>query len=207
MHPIRIFIADDHAVLLEGLVALAESTEDLELVGTAMDGDEAVRQVLATRPDVAVLDVRMPGCDGIEATRRILAECPDVRILLMAGADGSTTAYAAFREGASGFLPKGSPSHSLVQAIREVAMGQIVAPPDLMAGVISQIQPRDRGLDPRTRRILELVAEGATNEQIAHSLGVSVGTVKMDLSELFKEFSARDRASLVAEAFRRGVLS
>lgn len=201
-------VADDHPVVLDGLEAILQRKKDIELVGTARDGNEAVALVLKARPDVAVLDIRMPNCDGVEATERILARFPDARIIILSAMEDLAIAVQAFRAGAVGFMSKSTFGKLLVEGIEMAAEGKAVVTADM----VRHLARSDGGsevTDPLTTReksILSLVTEGKTNTQIARAVGMSVSTVKAQLSTVFEKLGAIDRASAVAICFRRGWL-
>jgi DNA-binding NarL/FixJ family response regulator len=206
--PISVAIADDHPIVLQGLEALIDGQADMEVVATARDGDEAVRRVLATRPDVVVLDARMPNGDGAEATRRILADHPEARIIVLSGEDGETV-LDALRAGACGYLSKATIVDSLVDGIRDAMHGRPVVGGEILDGLLDALrdgpaQPAQGGLRPKERRLMELVAAGRTNDQIAKELIVSVSTVKAQLAGVYERLGASDRASALAICFRNG---
>ena len=206
---IRIVLADDHPLILERIRALIENAPGMEIVGEATNGEEAVMLISDRRPDVAVVDVRMPGIDGVEVTRRTVRDHPDTRVIVLSAQADPETAVQALRAGATGFLPKEAFGTTLLDGIRSAASGEVALPPQLMSSVVRELHARTPvgGLTDDERRLLGLVADGCTNTQIARATSVSVSTVKAHLSTLFKELGARDRASAVAIAFRRGWLS
>jgi DNA-binding NarL/FixJ family response regulator len=203
--PITVAIVDDHPVVLQGLEAMIDAEPDMAVVATARDGLEAVRRVVATHPDVVVMDVRMPGCDGVEAARQILAEHPGVRIILLSG-EQDPSVVSALRAGAYGFLSKTSIAHGLVSGIRDAANGRPVIASALIGDVLDALRTTQTPspLTGREREILEAVALGRTNEQIAHALAVSVSTVKSELATINEKIGASDRASALAVCFRNG---
>jgi DNA-binding NarL/FixJ family response regulator len=181
----------------------------MEVVGEATNGDDAVSTVLSQHPDVAILDVRMPGLDGVEATRRILRDRPQTRVIVLSAQADAETAVQALRAGAIGFLPKEAFGSTLLDGIRSAASGEVALTPDIVSSVVRELHTpaATNGLHDDDRRLLELVADGCTNTQIARAMSVSVSTVKAHLSALFKRLGARDRASALAICFRRGWLS
>jgi DNA-binding NarL/FixJ family response regulator len=205
---ISVAIADDHPVVLHGLESLIESEPDMTVVATAQDGDEAVRRVLATRPMVVVMDARMPGCDGVQATERILAAYPDARIIVLSGDEGPPVVQA-LKAGAFGFLSKMSITEGLIESIRDAAEGRPVVSSTFLRSVLEGLREAEQSspLNARERQILELVAEGRTNEQIGRAIGLSLSTVKAELAALFDKVGAKDRASALAVCFRRGWLT
>jgi DNA-binding NarL/FixJ family response regulator len=198
-------VADDHPVVLRGLEALIDEEQDMKVVATASDGLEAVTRVLAARPQVVILDLRMPRCDGVEATRRILAELPEARVIVLSG-EKTPAVMEALQAGALGFLSKEAIGSSLVEAIRAAASGTPMVSPAVLPDLLDALrQPSvPNPLSPREREIMQLVASGATNDQIARTLRVSVSTVKALLAGLFERLEAKDRASALAVCFRQG---
>jgi DNA-binding NarL/FixJ family response regulator len=203
--PITVAVADDHPVVLRGLEALIDEEQDMKVVATASDGLEAVTRVLATRPQVVILDLRMPRCDGVEATRRILAELPEARVIVLSG-EKTPAVMEALQAGALAFLSKEAIGSSLVEAIRAAASGTPMVSPAVLPDLLDALrQPSvPNPLSPRERQIMQLVASGATNDQIARTLRVSVSTVKALLAGLFERLEAKDRASALAVCFRQG---
>ena len=204
---ISVALVDDHPVVLRGLEGMIEAEADMAVVATARNGEEAVRRVTATNPDIVVMDVRMPSCDGVDATRRILAVHPDTRIILLSG-EQSPSVVEALRAGAYGFLSKTEVTESLVQRIRDAAEGRPVIASEILGELLDTLrEPHEPNpLTAREQRIVESVAQGSTNEQIAHELERSVSTVKAELATIFEKVGATDRASALAVCFRRGWL-
>jgi len=205
--PIRVVVADDHPMVLASLEALIKQWPDLAVVATARDGEEAVDAVRSTKPHIAVLDVRMPKCDGLEATRRIKVERPDTSVIIISGGDDPASALRAFQAGAIGFLPKATTGRFLVEGIRMAAGGRAVVTAETVASMLTNSMPSSTPLTSREQMILELVADGQTNDKIARRLQVSVSTVKAQLTAMFEKLGATDRASAVAISFRGGWLS
>jgi DNA-binding NarL/FixJ family response regulator len=206
---IRVVLADDHPLVLEGIRALIQSAPGIRVVGEATNGDDAVSIVLAEHPDVAILDVRMPGLDGVEATRRIVRDHPSTRVIVLSAQSDAEVAVRALRAGAVGFLPKDAFGSTLLDGIRSAASGEVALTPDIVSSVVRELRTPASASDlsGADRRLLGLVADGCTNTQIAREMSVSVSTVKAHLSALFKRLGARDRASAVAICFRKGWLS
>jgi DNA-binding NarL/FixJ family response regulator len=205
---ITVALADDHPVVLRGLEALIEEEPDMDVVATARNGEEAVARVVATRPQVVVLDLRMPVCDGVEATRQILARSPGSRVILLS-AERSPSVLEALQAGAIGFLSKDAIGDSLVDGIRAAAEDKPVMSQPVLAKLIESIRrpAAANPLNDKEKQIMELVAAGETNEQIARELRVSVSSVKAGLGSAFQKLEARDRASALASCFRRGWIS
>jgi DNA-binding NarL/FixJ family response regulator len=206
---VGVVVADDHPIVLDGLRAVIAEADDLELRGLVTDGETAVRTVLDERPQVVVLDVRMPGCDGIEATRRILEAYPEAKIIMLSAARDASVALDVFRAGAIGFLPKETAIDLLVESIRSAAQGRAVMSTELITRVVTELHSPQQAnpLSPREVELMGFVAEGKTNEQISRAIGLSVGTVKAQLSALFTKIAAIDRASAVAVCLRSGWIS
>ncbi|WP_043640823.1 response regulator [Nonomuraea candida] len=209
---IRVVIADDQALLRGSFKVLVDSEPDLAVVGEAATGAEAVDVVLERRPDVVLMDVRMPGMDGIEATRRI----KDVaRVLVVTMFDLDAYVYDALRAGASGFLLKDTPPADLLSAIRVVAGGEALLAPRVTRRLIEEftrapVLPRVKGLEgvtERERQVLTLIARGLSNNEIAAHLQVTMATVKTHITRLLAKLEARDRAQLVIAAYESGLVS
>ena len=214
-----VLLVDDHALLRKGFRMVLQAEPDLEVVGEAADGRVAVEQVRALRPDVVLMDVRMPGGDGITATEQIVAAHPGTRVLVLTTFDLDEYAFGALRAGASGFLLKNAEPAELVAAIRTVARGDAVVAPratrrmlDLMADKLpagDPAEPRadDRlvGLTPREREVLQLMAEGLSNTEIAERLVLSATTVKTHVGNVLAKLGARDRVQAVVVAYQTGL--
>ncbi|MEV4175317.1 response regulator transcription factor [Nonomuraea sp. NPDC049709] len=209
---IRVVIADDQALLRGSFRVLVDSEPDLEVVGEAATGAEAVAVALEERPDVVLMDVRMPEMDGIEATRRI----KDVaRVLVVTMFDLDAYVYDALRAGASGFLLKDTPPADLLAAVRVVAGGEALLAPTVTRRLIEEftrtpVLPRVKGLEgvtEREREVLMLIARGLSNGEIAAYLQVSLATVKTHITRLLAKLEARDRAQLVIAAYESGLVS
>ena len=205
---ISVAIVDDHPIVLRGLEALVDAEPDMTVVATAHDGQEAVQRVIATRPDVVVMDIRMPTCDGVEATERILTTYPSTRVILLSG-DLGPSVVTALKAGAYGYLSKDTVDRDLVKGIRDAAEGRAVIASSVLGHVLDALRPTSdpNPLTSREHAIMLCVAQGATNEQIARELGHSISTVKAQLAALYERFGASDRASALAVCFRRGWLS
>ncbi|MBN6053246.1 response regulator transcription factor [Nonomuraea sp. RK-328] len=208
---IRVVVADDQALLRGSFKVLVDSEPDLTVVGEAATGAEAVAVTLEERPDVVLMDVRMPEMDGIEATRRIGDAS---RILIVTMFDLDAYVYDALRAGASGFLLKDTPPADLVAAIRVVAGGEALLAPSVTRRLIEEfsrtpVSVRPKGLDGLTERerdVLVLVARGLSNTEIAGHLHVTLATVKTHITRLLAKLEARDRAQLVIAAYESGLV-
>jgi DNA-binding NarL/FixJ family response regulator len=205
---ISVAIVDDHPVVLRGLEQLIDAEPDMAVVATARDGEEAIRRVIATQPDVVVMDIRMPRLDGVEATQQILAAHPNIRVILLSGELGASV-VSALKAGACGYLAKEAADRDLVDGIRTAAGGRPVIADAVLGHVLDALRVAEdpSPLSRRDRTMLECIAQGNTNEQIARALGHSVSTVKADLAALYGKLGASDRASALAVCFRRGWIS
>jgi DNA-binding NarL/FixJ family response regulator len=210
---IRVLLADDEALIRAGFRLVLRPEPDIELVGEAGDGAAAVEAALELRPDVVVMDVRMPGTDGLEATRRILAAAPETRILVLTTFGDDRDVYAALRAGASGFLLKDSRPEDLVHAIRVVARGDALLGPattrQVVAGWVRRPPlPVNGGirLAAREREVVELVAAGRSNAEIAAELQVTESTVKTHLARAQRKLGLRDRVHVVIWAYEHGLV-
>ena len=213
---IRTLVVDDQQVVREGFVALLGSQADMIVVASAADGAEAVTLCAEHRPDVVLMDVRMPGVDGIEATRQIVAASDDgPRILILTTFDLDDYVYDALRAGASGFLLKDVPAEALFDAVRVVASGEALLAPSITRRLIAEfarLRPRQvrpdalAALTPRETEILGLVAEGLSNGEIAERLVLSDETVKTHVSHVLRKLGLRDRAQAVVVAYETGLV-
>lgn len=214
---VRVVIADDQDLVRAGLAGLLGAADDIEVVGTAADGAQAVEITRESHPDVVVMDIRMPVLDGIEATRRITAapDLRDVRVLVLTTFDADEYVYAALRAGASGFLLKDARSETLIEAVRVIAAGDALLAPAATRALIERFgkatdapvaPPEVRALTGRETEVLRLIARGLSNSEIAQELVISPATAKTHVSHVMTKLGARDRAQLVAWAFEWGVV-
>jgi DNA-binding NarL/FixJ family response regulator len=213
----RVLIVDDQELVRAGFRGILGSAEDLEVVGEAGNGAEAVRLAGTDRPDVVVMDIRMPGMDGIEATRRITAAPGNagVHVLILTTFDLDEYVFAALRAGASGFLLKDTPSADLLKAIRVVAAGDALLAPGVTRRLIAEFAARPerplpragllREITAREREVLALIAEGLSNSEIGQRLHITAGTAKTHVGHLLLKLAARDRVHLVILAFQAGL--
>ncbi|MFI6325904.1 response regulator [Nonomuraea sp. NPDC050556] len=207
---IRVLVADDQALIRGSFRVLVESEPDLDVVGEAGTGAEAVRLAAEHRPDVVLMDVRMPQMDGIEATRRIGGT---TKVLIVTMFDLDAYVYAALRAGASGFLLKDTPPADLLAAIRVVASGESLLAPTVTRRLIEEFvrgysEPRPlTGVTEREREVLLLIARGLSNTEIAGHLHLSLATVKTHIGRLLAKLEARDRAQLVIAAYESGLVA
>lgn len=214
MAPIRVLVADDHPVVRRGLSALLGTLEDFEVVGEASDGDGAVRQTQLLRPDVVLMDVRMPGTDGVEATRRIRAAVPDCAVLMLTMHDDDATVFTAMQAGARGYLLKGADQEEISGGIRAVVAGQAIFGPGVAGRVLgyfasppstAEAEGPFPELTPREREILQLLAEGRRTADIADRLHLSPKTVSNNLTAIFAKLEVADRTEAVIRARERGL--
>jgi DNA-binding NarL/FixJ family response regulator len=214
----RVVVADDHALIRGSFRVLVETAADLTVVGEAATGEQAVELAGRERPDVVLMDIRMPRLDGIEATRRIVAATGDaVRVLVLTTFDLDEYVYAALRAGASGFLLKDAPPADLLAAIRVVAGGDALLAPAVTRRLIGEFARRPEpgraprhgldGVTDREREVLLLIARGLTNTEIAEALHVSLATAKTHVGRLLAKLNARDRAQLVIVAYETGLIT
>ncbi len=220
----RVLVAEDQPLVRGGIVMLLSGHDDIDVVAEAADGNQALHEASATKPDLVVLDLRMPGLDGVEVTRRLVSDPPQgegadqlVKVLVLTTFDDDDSVYGALRAGASGFLMKdGAPRH-LVEAVRAVAAGDSWLDPSIAGKVIRVLHDTPRAgswsselvdrLSPREREILVLIAHGMTNSQITDQLTLSEATVKTHVSRILMKTGCRDRAQAVVLAYRSGFVS
>ncbi|MFH9353413.1 response regulator [Kitasatospora sp. NPDC017646] len=216
---IRVVLADDQPLVRAALEMVITETADVEVVGEAGDGAQAVRLAAELRPDVVVMDIRMPGTDGIEATRQVTAAGGPTRVVVLTTFDEDEHVYAALRAGASGFLVKDMALDDILAAVRVVAAGEALIAPSVTRRLIGAFagqrprpvpEPVSRRLDAitdREREILTLVGRGLSNTEIAAELVLSVATVKTYMTRLLAKLDARDRVQLVILAYETGLVS
>jgi len=210
---IRVLIADDQRVVRDGLVMLVGLIDGVEVVGTAEDGARAVELAVEQRPDVALMDLRMPEVDGVEATRAIRSTAPDTQVLVLTTYADDDSLFPALQAGARGYLTKDSTAEEIEQAIRAVAAGRTHLDPAIQQRLIDAVvdaptSPRTVPDDLTTREIevLKLIAAGLSNSEIAAALVVSGATVKTHVNHIFQKTGARDRAQAVRYAYQHGLV-
>jgi DNA-binding NarL/FixJ family response regulator len=215
---IGVLLADDQELVCAGLEMILDATDDLRVVGQASDGSEAVELAARLRPDVALMDIRMPSVDGIEATRRIAAD-PSIatRVLVLTTFDHDDYVFDAFRAGASGFLVKDAPREQIVAGIRAVAGGEALASPSVTRRLIERVaesgggapkRPREiADLTPRELEVLEGVARGLSNAELAELFVLSEKTVKTHVSSILMKLGLRDRVQAVIAAYEAGIVA
>ena len=214
---ITTFIADDQAMVRQGFGALLSAQPDISVVGDAANGRDAVRLVQSLAPDVVLMDVRMPELNGLDAAREILARDTNTKVLMLTTFDIDDYVYAALRAGASGFLLKDAPADELVRAVRVVAAGDALLAPSITRRMIADLVSRHAAprrsadelarLTPRETEVLELLARGMSNAEIAAGLFVSEETVKTHVGKVFSKLGLRDRAQAVVIAYETGLVS
>ncbi|MFD5337827.1 response regulator [Streptomyces hawaiiensis] len=205
---VQILIVDDHPVVRFGLRGMLEAYDDLRVVGEAGSGDEAIVLAAATRPDVVLMDLRMPGTDGATATARIRQEHPGIRVLVLTTYEGDADILPAIEAGATGYLLKDTPIGTLTDAIRAAARGETVLAPLVAARLVTHMQaPAGEQLTPREVQVLGLVARGLSNGEIGRQLYIGEATVKTHLLRTFVKLGVNDRTAAVTVALSRGVLT
>jgi DNA-binding NarL/FixJ family response regulator len=213
MNKIRLLIVDDHAIMRDGIRALLSLNDEIEIVGEASTGQEAVEKSAELNPDVVIMDIAMPGMDGLEATRRILKQNPKARILILTQHDDKEYVLSAIKAGSTGYLPKRALGSELISAIRAVNRGDSFLYPSAASALIkdyrSQAQEGDAysQLTPREREVLKLIAEGHTSREIAESLFISLKTVMGHRTKLMEKLNLHNRTELIKYAMRKGIVS
>ena len=205
--PIRLVLIDDHAVVTEGVSMLLARFSDLEIVGTASGGADAVGLVDATQPDVVLMDLSMPDVDGVEATRRVIAAHPNSRVLALTAFIDHRLVNAAMAAGAAGYLLKSVSGDELAAAIRTVASGASILSPDALSFVVSPPNKVGDDLTPRERDVLDQVALGLSNKQIARALGLSPGTVRIHVSNILAKLHVENRTAAATVARNAGLVT
>lgn len=201
---IRILCVDDHPLVRKGIASILANESDMELVAEAGNGREAVEKFRQLRPDVVLMDLRMPQMDGTEATRMIRKEDPEARIIALTSYDGDQDIYRALEAGVRGYILKEMVHTEVVRAIRTVHSGKRLMPPEV-AERLSEYFPQ-MALTPREVEVLSLVARGMANKEIAHQLGTANGTIKMHVQNILEKLGASDRTHAVTLALERGIL-
>jgi len=202
---VRIVVVDDHPVVREGLRAMLAAEPDIEVVGEAGSGEDAVRLAAEQRPDVVLMDLRMPGTDGVAATARIVAAGP-ARVLVVTTYDTDADILRAVEAGATGYLLKDTPRHELAEAVRAAARGETVLAPPVAAKLVTRVRTPAADLTPREVDVLSQVARGWSNAEIGRELYISEATVKTHLLRTFEKLGVSDRTAAVTAAIARGIL-
>ncbi|KTR04599.1 response regulator transcription factor [Curtobacterium luteum] len=206
---IRVVVADDHPIVRSGIVALLQDADDIEVVGQTSDGDAAVAVTLAERPDVVLMDLRMPGTNGDAATARILAQEPGVRVLILTTYESDDQILAAIEAGAAGYLLKAAPESEILAGVRATARGETALAPSAVAALVRRTTgsvAAGPSLSPRELDVLRLVAQGNSNPAIGRSLFLSETTVKTHLGHVFEKLGVNDRTRAVTRAMELGLL-
>jgi DNA-binding NarL/FixJ family response regulator len=217
MTPIRVLLADDAAVFRSGVRTIFSTAPDVRVVAEAADGAEAARQAERERPDVALLDLKMPGCDGVEATRRIRVAVPSCQVVILTTFDEDDLLFAALRAGAAGYLLKDLSADHLLEAVRAAARGESLLAPRVVSKVVAEfarlppgpargVSKAEHALSTRELEVLTLLARGAVNKEIAAALGLSEGTVKNHLTSLFSKLGVSHRTQAALRARELGLL-
>jgi len=203
---IRVLVADDHPIVRSGIVALLESADDVEVVGTASTGLEAVELALQLGPDIVLMDLRMPGIEGDEATARILAARSDIRVVVLTTYETDASILTAIEAGASGYLLKAAPQEEILAGIRSVARGEVALAPSIATMLVNRVKRPTVNLSAREKQVLALVSQGLSNPAIAKQLFLSEATVKTHLLHAFEKLEVSDRTRAVTKAMELGLL-
>jgi len=213
MDKIKILLVDDHPIMRDGIRALLDLHNDIEIVGEASEGKEAIEKVQDPAPDIVVMDIAMPGMDGLEATRRIRKKKPKVKVIVLTQHDNREYILACIKAGAAGFVPKGALGSDLVAAIRAVHKGESFLYPSAAAALINDYLQQDKEEDPydrltgRQREIFKLIAEGHTSREIADMLFLSLKTVLGYRTKIMEKLDIHNRTELIKYAMRKGLIS
>lgn len=204
---IRVVLADDHSVVRKGVREFLEEEPDIDVVGEAGDGLQAVELAVELQPDVMVMDIKMPDLSGVDATRRIRKEAPKVRILALTAYDDDPYIFGLLEAGASGYVLKTAESRELIRAIRTVAAGQSALDPVIASRLMARVQQptSTEALTDRELEVLRLAARGLTNKQIGHDLDISDRTVQNHLANIYTKLGVASRTEAVTEALQRGL--
>ena len=213
MEPLRILIADDHPLFRHGINALLSAAPDLEVVGEATTGEEAMSLAASLQPDVIIMDIQMPGVNGIEATRRIVHTSPHIRILVVTMFEDDASVFTAMRAGARGYVLKDAQKDEILRAIRAVGSGEAIFSPAIASRLIDFFNAAQPASPPhlfpeltgREREILDLIAQGQSNAEIAARLVLSPNTVRNYVSNIFNKLQVADRAQAIIRAREAGL--
>lgn len=204
---VKILIADDHPVVRMGIRGMLDGEPDIEVVGEAENGGEAVEMVAKLRPDVVLMDLRMPNMDGVAATEKITKDHPETRILVLTTYESDADILRAIETGATGYLLKDTPKEDLFAAIRTVAKGESPFAPAVASRLMRRMRsPEEEALSAREIEVLNLVAEGASNKRIAKELWIGETTVKSHLLHIYEKLGVADRTAAVTMALKRGII-
>lgn len=206
---IRVLIADDHLVVRDGLRTMLEIQDDIEVIGEAANGREAVHLAGQLQPDVILMDLRMPELDGLGAIRAIRQSWPQLAVVILTTYDDDAHIVQGLQAGARGYLLKDSSREAILNAVRSASRGETLLPPHVAARIVAHLDtpaPTDSALSDRERQVLLMVAEGQRNKEIADALDISERTVKAHLASIFNKLGATSRAEATARAMARGLL-
>ncbi|MET4583048.1 DNA-binding NarL/FixJ family response regulator [Conyzicola nivalis] len=203
---IRVLVADDHPIVRSGIVALLAAAADIEVVGEAANGREAVDLALALSPELVLMDLQMPELNGDEATALILAALPETRVVVLTTYETDASILTAIEAGASGYLLKAAPQEEILAGIRSVARGEVALAPSIAAMLVGRVKTRAITLSPRETEVLGLVAQGMSNPSIAKKLFLGEATVKTHLLHAFEKLEVSDRTRAVTKAMELGLL-
>ncbi|MFN2275199.1 MAG: response regulator [Anaerolineales bacterium] len=210
---IQVFVADDHTLFRDGLRALLDSIEDMELIGEAADGQQAIAGAAEMQPDIVLMDIQMPGVNGIEATREIVATSPHIGVIVVSMLEDDDSVFAAMRAGARGYVLKGAGQEQMLRTIRSVAAGEALFGPGIAERLMNFFANLEPSADARafpelTERefeVLELIAHGRNNSEIARQLVISTKTVRNHVSNIFNKLQVADRAQAIIRARDAGL--
>ena len=212
MEVIKVLVVDDHAVVRDGLVSMLGREEDFTVVGEARNGLEAVERVSELKPDVILMDLRMPEMDGVEAMRRIRAEYPDSKFIVLTTYDTDEYIFDAIDAGAKGYLLKDASRDALFQAVRAVNKGESIIQPGVTAKILDRLTQLSRQTSPvgalsgREPEVLQLMAKGTANKEIGTALSLSESTVKTHVANIFNKLEVNNRTDAVTQALQRGII-
>jgi len=207
MTKIKILMADDHPVVRAGIRGMLETQDDFQVIAEAENGREAFEQIAKLKPDVALMDLRMPEMDGVEAIGKIKEKYPDINILVLTTYDTDADIVRAVEAGATGYLLKDAPREELFRAVRATAKGETVLAPVVAARLMGKVRDHgEQALSAREIDVLLLVARGASNQDVAEKLHVSTATVKSHLIQIYQKLGVSDRTAAVTTAIERGII-
>jgi len=216
MDPIKVLIVDDHALFRRGINTVLANQQNLQVVGEAIDGLEALKMAEQLSPDVILMDLNMPRCTGLEATQALQAKMPQVDILVLTVSDNEADLFSAIKYGAKGYILKNTEPEDLVQAIVDIAQGGVIISPVMAAKLLTEFKgygqekqklpAEEADLSPREDEVLRLVARGATNREIADSLYISENTVKTHLRNIMDKLHLANRSQAAAYAVKKGLV-